>query len=317
MPSASVVVIAYNEENRIGPCLDALLTQETSIDYEVIVVDDGSRDDTVHVVEKLQVNHPNLRILSFPSNRGRGAARRAGQDVSSSPWIGFVDADVVVPSNWLDRCVEGLSSASGVSGIAQPDGDCAALWRISKATLRERLGSAEITGNNLLLSRDALNIVPFSSTARLGEDFRLAKAMNERGFVLRTLKDLKVEHRELKTYGQSMAWMWKSGVDATSLLTEFRIVRLPDVAWATWLACCATALAMAAAGILGIGEGVAIDIAMTLTVNAAFVISRFRILPHPLRFLAALVISPPLMLAYLCGRSAGLPLALVRIRQRV
>jgi len=152
----AVVVIAYNEERCIGQCLDALLSQSTSIVYEVIVVDDGSKDDTAEIVEQRQVHHPRLRLLSHATNRGRGAARITGQDASDSPWIAFVDADIVVPHNWLQRCMEELSTASGVSGIAQPDGDCAVIWRLSQATLRERPGSVEITGNNLLLSREVL-----------------------------------------------------------------------------------------------------------------------------------------------------------------
>jgi glycosyltransferase involved in cell wall biosynthesis len=316
-PDVSVIVIAYNEERRIGPCLDALLSQNTDAVYEVIVVDDGSRDATANIVEQQQRRHPNLRLLSHTFNSGRGAARRTGQDASDSPWIAFVDADIVVPSNWLRRCKEELLSASGVSGIAQPDGDCAVIWRLSQATLRERPGSAEITGNNLMLSRDALTQVPFSPTARLGEDFRLAKLMKQNGFELRTIADLKVAHRETKTYQQGVLWMWKSGVDATLLLCEFRVVRLPDVAWATWLAGFCTVTVLGALGVLGVEPAVALIVALTLIVDISFVISRFKPHPHPLRFLGALVLSPPLMLAYLVGRSAGLPLVPFRLRRSV
>jgi len=81
---------------------------------------------------------------------------RSGQDSADSRWIGFVDADIVVPENWIDRCLEELVSADGVSGIAQPDGDCAVLWRICEPALRDRPGSAEITGNNVIFSREPL-----------------------------------------------------------------------------------------------------------------------------------------------------------------
>ena len=313
----AVIVIAYNEERRIGPCLDALLSQSTDVEYEVIVVDDGSSDATAQIVEQRQGHQANLRLLSHPTNRGRGAARRTGQDASDSLWIAFVDADIVVPPNWLQRCMQEMSSASGVSGIAQPDGDCAVLWRLSQATLQERSGSAEITGNNLLLSRDVLNRFPFSPTARLGEDFRLAKLMKENGIELRTVRELKVAHRESKTYWQGIAWMWKSGVDATSLLFEFKVVRLPDIAWATWLAGLVALIGSASSGALGVGGAIVQAIALTLIVDIAFVFSRFKPHPHPMRFLAALALSPPLMLAYLAGRSVGLPLVPFRRRLSV
>jgi hypothetical protein len=316
-PDVAVIVIAYNEERRIGPCLDALLSQSTPIEYQVIVVDDGSSDATAQIVEQRQSHQSNLRLLSHATNRGRGAARRTGQDASDSPWIAFVDADIIVPPNWLQCCMEEMSSASGVSGIAQPDGDCAALWRLSQATLRERTGSAEITGNNLLLSRDVLNRFPFSPTARLGEDFRLAKMMKESGIELHTVRELKVEHRESKTYWQSIAWMWKSGVDATSLLFEFGVVRLPDIAWATWLAGLIAGVVSVVSGALGVGDAITLVVALTLIVDVAFIFSRFKPYPHLMRFLGALALSPPLMLAYLGGRSAGLPLVPFRHRHSV
>jgi glycosyltransferase involved in cell wall biosynthesis len=300
----AVIVIAYNEERRIGPCLDALLSQSTSIEYEVIVIDDGSSDATAQIVEQRQSRQSNLRLLSHATNRGRGAARRTGQDASDTPWIAFVDADIVVPPDWLQRCMEEISIASGVSGIAQ-------------ATLRERTGSAEITGNNLLLSRDVLNRFPFSPRARLGEDFRLAKLMKENGIELRTVRELKVAHRESKTYWQGIAWMWKSGVDATSLLFEFGVIRLPDIAWATWLAGLIASVVSGVSGVLSSVEAVTLVVALTLIVDVAFIFSRFKPYPHPMRFLGALALSPTLMLAYLGGRSAGLPLVPLRRRHSV
>ena len=96
-----------------------------------------------------------------------GAARRSWQDATESPWVGFVDADIVILPNWLRRCLEELSDVDGVSGIAQPDGDCTVIWRICQPTLRHRPGSAAITGNNVLFSREALTRVPFSRTQNL------------------------------------------------------------------------------------------------------------------------------------------------------
>jgi glycosyltransferase involved in cell wall biosynthesis len=230
----TVIVIAFNEERRLPDCLRALLAQETGLSYEVLVVDDGSHDSTPDVVRQFQERHPNVRSLRNDVNRGRGAARRLGQESSESPMIGFVDADIVVPSDWLDRCASALSRFDAVSGIALPDGDCAVLWRICVPALRRRPGSAEITGNNVLFSREALTRVAFAPDAQLGEDFRLAKTMVRDGLQLSTLGDLVVEHRESKTYVEAIRWMWRSGVDATALLFEFRVLRIPDLAWVIW-----------------------------------------------------------------------------------
>lgn len=314
---AAIIVIAFNEERSVGPCLNSLLTQDAESTYEVIVVDDGSQDGTVKVVEQLQVQYRNLRLVRHEVNRGRGAARRSGQDAAESPRIGFVDADIVVPSNWLKRCLEELDKLDGVSGIAQPDGDCAVIWRICKPTLRDRPGSAEITGNNVLFSREALTLVPFSPNSKLGEDFRLAKLMTRSGLRLRTIEDLKVMHRETKTYWGAISWMWESGVDSTSLLFEFRVIRPPDLAWFTWSVGCVVAVAAGVLGKVPVWQSIVAIAAFTLVINLLFIYSRFKPRPRPMRFLGVLMISPPMMLAYLAGRSAGLfraPLLLRRFR---
>jgi glycosyltransferase involved in cell wall biosynthesis len=312
----SIIVIAFNEEGRIGPCLDALLKQETTVPFEVVVVDDGSRDSTVGVVEELLPAFPHLRLLRLEFNQGRGAARRYGQDATDSPWVGFVDADIVVPSNWLDRCLMELAELDGVSGIAQPDGDCAVIWRLCKPSIRQRPGSAEITGNNVVFSRSALDRVAFSPHAKLGEDFRLAKIMTREGLRLRTLEDLKVQHRETKTFLKSIVWMWHSGVDATSLLFEFRVVRLPDLAWLAWMLVLVAAFVVDGFGAIGLLRSIVVIAAMTLFVSGLFIFSRFKVRPHLLRFLAALLINPPTMLSYLLGRTAGLFLAPHHLIQR-
>jgi glycosyltransferase involved in cell wall biosynthesis len=302
----AIIVIAFNEESRVTPCLTALLHQDSAVPYKVIVVDDASQDSTVANVKKLQPMFPNLQLVQHEVNRGRGAARRSGQDATDAKWIGFVDSDIVVPSNWLQRCLEELAEVDGVSGIAQPDGDCAVIWRICQPSIRQRPGSAEITGNNVLFSRDALKSVPFSPQARLGEDFRLAKLMTKDGFRLRTIEDLKVEHRETKTYLKGVSWMWESGLDASSLPFEFKILRMPDLAWLVWLLVSLTPLVAIGLDLSGIVFSL-IDLAvMTLIVDAVFIYSRFTPRPHFSRFLAALVISPPMMFAYLTGRTAGL-----------
>jgi glycosyltransferase involved in cell wall biosynthesis len=282
------------------------LAQNTSLSYEVIVVDDGSLDSTAFIVEQFEDHHSNVRLVRHETNRGRGAARRSGQESARSPLIGFVDADIIVPPDWLQRCSEELSRFDAVSGIALPDGDCAVIWRICEPTLRRRPGSAEITGNNVLFSSEALSRVPFAPDSQLGEDFRLAKLMVQDGLRLSTVKDLVVEHRESKTYLQAVSWMWRSGVDATALLFEFGALRLPDLAWIVWGAGLLSMILVAAMGAAGIWVAAAAATALTILISLLFVGSRFLPRPRPLRFLIALLITPPLILAYLGGRCAGL-----------
>ena len=65
--------------------------------HELIVVDDGSRDATESVVEKLQEAHPSVRLLRNPGNRGKGYAIRHGMLEARGEWILYTDADLSTP----------------------------------------------------------------------------------------------------------------------------------------------------------------------------------------------------------------------------
>jgi len=91
----SAVMPAFNEEanleQSVGRMTAALATQART--FEVIVVDDGSRDGTAAVLERLKPIHPSLRVVRHPVNRGYGAALRSGFAAARYPWIFLEDAD--------------------------------------------------------------------------------------------------------------------------------------------------------------------------------------------------------------------------------
>ena len=91
----SAVMPAFNEESNleqsVGRMAAALAAQARA--FEVIVVDDGSRDGTAAVLERLKPIHPNLRVVRHPVNRGYGAALRSGFAAARYPWIFLEDAD--------------------------------------------------------------------------------------------------------------------------------------------------------------------------------------------------------------------------------
>lgn len=303
---AVLVVVAFNEAERISDCLNALLGQETDQSYEVIVVDDGSSDDTVGIVTRIQDVEPRLNLVRHESNLGRGAARRTGQNAALARHIGFVDADIIVPPDWLQRCSDALGKYSAVSGVALPDGDAAVIWRIFSPSLRFRVGFSGITGNNVIFDADVLLEEPFEVQFTLGEDFRLSHRLMRRGYRLKTLADLTVEHREAKTYGKAIRYMWDTGIDATSHPFEFKIVRLADASWFAWIVGSLASLIASAVGAWGWTAGVLGAVGITVGTSLVYTISRFRFLPRPLRWIASAIGNVPLVAAYLLGRTWGL-----------
>ena len=92
----SIIIPTYNEESRLLPTLQKLfdhLYTHYHGDYEVMVADDGSTDGTVALVRRYQPAHPQLGVLPFPKNRGRGAAVRDAVVTAQGTFILEMDAD--------------------------------------------------------------------------------------------------------------------------------------------------------------------------------------------------------------------------------
>lgn len=91
MPSVSVVIPTLNRSDWIKQAIDSVLAQ-TFDDYEIIVVDDGSTDDTRQVVNELQQNNTSIKY-HYQNNRGRSASRNIGIYLAQGKWIAFLDSD--------------------------------------------------------------------------------------------------------------------------------------------------------------------------------------------------------------------------------
>jgi len=98
----SVVIPAYNEEKRILPSLSQVIPwlAECFHDFEIIVVDDGSRDATLQVVAS--VNCPKLRVLKNERNMGKGYSVLRGMASARMPLVLFTDSDLSTPIGELD-----------------------------------------------------------------------------------------------------------------------------------------------------------------------------------------------------------------------
>jgi len=96
MIDVSVIIPAYNEQDNIEECINSVLTQ-TSINVEVIIVDDGSTDNTPSILSNYKSNH-NIKVLK-QENKGSGSARNNGIKTANGRYIAFLDADDYYPSS--------------------------------------------------------------------------------------------------------------------------------------------------------------------------------------------------------------------------
>jgi dolichyl-phosphate beta-glucosyltransferase len=98
-PHLSVVVPAYNEAQRIGSTLARIRQyfEKQSYPVELIVVDDGSRDETVVVARRALEGFPRGEVISYKPNRGKGHAVRTGIVATTGDYVLFTDADLSTP----------------------------------------------------------------------------------------------------------------------------------------------------------------------------------------------------------------------------
>jgi glycosyltransferase involved in cell wall biosynthesis len=118
-PAVSVIVPARNAATTIAGTLSALASQDLSEPYEVVVVDDGSDDETAAVAER---SPGSARVLRTEGG-GPGPARNAGVRESRGAVLAFTDADCVPSPDWLRTGLEAMRNADLVQGRVEPDPD--------------------------------------------------------------------------------------------------------------------------------------------------------------------------------------------------
>lgn len=106
----SVIIPAYNMENYLGVCLDSVFGQ-TLDDFEVIVINDCSKDKTESVVNEYRKKHDNLKYINNKVNMGVSASRNIGISNSEGEYIVFLDSDDYIEKDMLkslyDECKKG------------------------------------------------------------------------------------------------------------------------------------------------------------------------------------------------------------------
>jgi glycosyltransferase involved in cell wall biosynthesis len=125
LPGLSLFYPMYNEEanceEAVARALEVL--PRVAEQFEVIVVNDGSRDGTREIAERLASSDPRVRVVSHPMNRGYGAALRSGIEASRFPWIFYTDGDNQFDLGELPAFVQGHLECDLIIGYRSPRSD--------------------------------------------------------------------------------------------------------------------------------------------------------------------------------------------------
>ncbi|MDA3879916.1 MAG: glycosyltransferase family A protein [Prolixibacteraceae bacterium] len=104
-PAISVVIPTYNREKTIKRAIESIINQSIS-NWELIVVDDCSTDETVPIIEKIYSNEPRIKVLVQQQNGGANKSRNSGARVSGAPLITFFDSDDELHPLTLENHIE-------------------------------------------------------------------------------------------------------------------------------------------------------------------------------------------------------------------
>ena len=196
----SVIIPLYNVEYTIGPCLTAVFASRYA-DYEVIVIDDGSRDDSVVIAAKFPV-----KLIRLEKNMGPSHARNIGATHAQYDILVFIDADVLIRPDTLAMIhafLEKQADAAGVVGLLDencPHDDFFSQYKNLYMNFIFNKVSSPI--GFLYGSIHALrkkDFQPYDESLAYAEDTDLGQRLSANGKKIFLLKNLLVTH--LKRYG--------------------------------------------------------------------------------------------------------------------
>ncbi len=221
IPKVSVIVPTYNVELYIGKCLDSILNQ-TYQDFEVIVVNDGSKDSTGEIADKYARENECIRVI-HKENGGLPQARKTGFEASRGAYIVFIDSDDWIETDMLESLKtiqEKFNSDMTVCGIFWDNGPKRKTVKCKHKGIYQFTREEAIYGVharrdirqysiNKMYKRELFNNVVFPSKHTIGEDYILLMQL------LRNSNIIVQTDKPLYHYEQRFSSMCNSGFNAS------------------------------------------------------------------------------------------------------
>lgn len=138
-PGLSILMPAFNEEAGIARAISQLLATDFGVPFELIVINDGSRDRTLQEASRAARNHPEVKVISREKNAGKGAALRLGACSASGRLVIIQDADLEYDPREIPRLLAALS-----------EGGCGAVYGSRFLGRTRGMSAAHLFGNRFL-----------------------------------------------------------------------------------------------------------------------------------------------------------------------
>ena len=135
LPHLSVVIPAYNEQERLKRFVPGIVEylHEKAPQFEIVVVNDGSKDGTAQTALELAKSYPMLRLIDLQPNRGKGGAVKAGMLDARGKYVLFTDADQSTPITEIDKLLvklehDGYDMVIGSRGVPGAEVEQPQVW---------------------------------------------------------------------------------------------------------------------------------------------------------------------------------------------
>ncbi|MFC3559543.1 glycosyltransferase [Pedobacter jamesrossensis] len=209
----SIIIPLYNRPQEINELLFTL-TKQTYLQFEVLVIEDGSKNDAKAIVESY-ANKLDVKYY-FKENAGQGFARNFGFERAKGDYFVIFDSDCLIPSNYLE-IVKNYLYEHDLDAYGGPDAAHESFTPVQKAisySMTSPFTTGGIRGNkkhvgrfhprsfNMGVSRQAWEKVGGFILTRLGEDIEYSIRIHENGFKIGLIPDAKVYHKRRTSFGQ-------------------------------------------------------------------------------------------------------------------
>ena len=177
----SLIIPVYNAECALKRCIESVINQTVFENTEVIIVDDGSTDNSKTIIDNYACDYPNILAVHI-ENAGVSNARNVGLKTATGEYIAFLDADDYMDKTWLETLLSGFDESvdivAGGYSAEYPDGSTAK--RLPKSTckidrktcVKHFLSGIDITPNvwDKMFRKTALENVRFNIDYKIAED---------------------------------------------------------------------------------------------------------------------------------------------------
>lgn len=290
----SVIIPAFNEADNIQNTLTAIMS---SGDFEIIVVDNGSNDNTAELARL-----SGAKVISFPEGT-IAAVRNRGVEESNGEILVFLDADVVVTQSWKDQIVEVIEfltkspmTVTGSRVLTNNSDNWINRYWYSQLTSYD---APYINSGHLITTRELFNLVKgFTDTLETAEDYDFCQKVSRVGGVIFNNPELKVVHEgyptSLRGFITRERWHGSQDVNSWKSFRESKIAWLAAFNLGLLISCLFATLS---------GLYFSLLIYPTVMYLIAFILNAYKFGKKPASYM---VIMPILFYFYLWGRSWSL-----------